>query len=195
MALDFDYPQGATPLDPDEVAGLIPQHITTQNDLNEWEATNILKARQWLYAQVRRGVLSEDFVIDLHRRMFGATWQWAGKFRRTDKNIGCDWLQINIKLHDLLADTKYWLKHDIYAIDEIAARFHHRLVAIHCFPNGNGRHARMMADAFLREQGIQPFAWGYRDLTKKTDIRELYLMALREADRGNISKLLEFVRQ
>lgn len=195
MALDFYYPQGATPLDPDEIAGLIPRHITTQNDLNEWEATNILKARQWLYAHVRRNVLSEDFVVDLHRRMFGATWQWAGQFRRTDKNIGCDWLQISIKLRDLLADAKYWLTHGIYAIDEIAARFHHRLVAIHCFPNGNGRHARMMADALLREQGIRPFAWGYGDLAKTTDVRELYLIALREADRGNMTKLLEFVRQ
>ena len=195
MALNLLYPDGATPLDPDEANRLIPRHITTHADLNEWEAANILKAQQWLYSRRRSGVLSEDFCIALHRRMFADTWRWAGSFRRTDKNIGCDWRYVGIKLRDLLADTRHWLNHRTFSADEAATRFHHRLVAIHCFPNGNGRHARMMADALLIEMDEAPFTWGKGDLITANAVRHQYLDALVAADGGDPSKLLAFVRQ
>lgn len=195
MALNLLYPDGATPLDPDEADGLIPRHITTHADLNEWEAANILKAQQWLYSRRRTGVLSEDFCIALHRRMFAETWGWAGSFRRSDKNIGCDWRYVGVKLRDLLNDARYWLERGTYSTDEAAARFHHRLVAIHCFPNGNGRHARLMTDALLREVGALPFSWGHGDLIAANTVRHQYLDALSTADRGDLSKLFAFVRQ
>lgn len=195
MALNLIYPDGATPLDPDEANGLIPRHITTHADLNEWEAANILKAQQWLYSRRRTGVLSEEFCVALHRRMFAETWRWAGSFRRTDKNIGCDWRYVGMRLRDLFDDTRYWLAHNTFPHDEAATRFHHRLVAIHCFPNGNGRHARMMTDALLREIGETPFTWGKCDLITANSARRQYLTALVAADNGDISQLLIFVRQ
>jgi Fic-DOC domain mobile mystery protein B len=194
MALTIDTPPGATPLDPDEARGLIPGHIATQGDLDEWEAANIIAARRWLYAHRRQDVLSEAFCRDLHRRMFDKTWTWAGTFRQSDKNIGVDWRYIGIRLRDVLDDTRYWLANRTYTVDEAATRFHHRLVCVHCFANGNGRHARMMTDAMLRECYASPFTWGSANLVNAGDARLRYLDALRAADSGNIQPLLAFVR-
>lgn len=189
------HPDAATPLDPDEAAGLIPAHIRTQAELNEWEQTNILEGQRWaLSRRTRAAPLTEAFVRQLHKRMFGKTWQWAGTFRSSDKNIGVDWRQVGVQLKDLLEDTRYRLDHGTYPLDEIAARFHHRLVSIHPFPNGNGRHARLMADVLLVRRGAEPFSWGRGDLVHARAARDRYLAALRAADRGEIGLLLEFVR-
>jgi len=186
---------GATPPDPDEASALVPTHITTQGELNEWEQQNILEAGAWLRRAARRHeVLSEKFARELHKRMFRRTWKWAGTFRRSDKNIGVDWRQIEVQLHDLLGDVKYQIEHATYPLDEIAARFHHRLVSIHPFPNGNGRHARMMADTLLTKQGAVPFTWGRADLMAEGAARQAYLNALRAADAGDFAPLLAFVR-
>jgi len=185
---------GATPLDPDEVAGLLPVHIRTQEELNEWEQTNIRSALRWLATGRRRDVLTEGFVRDLHRRMFDQTWRWAGRFRSTERNTGVAPEQIGPRLRDLLDDTKYWLEHGTYPPDEAAARLHHRLVAIHCFANGNGRHARLTADVLLAARGVPPFTWGRGDLVHEGDVRGRYLAALRAADGGDLNPLLAFVR-
>ncbi len=185
---------GNTPLDADETAGLLPTHITTQGALNEWEQANILEAEQWAFARKRRDVLSMSFVFELHRRMFGTTWTWAGQARTTEKNIGVAPSEIGPHILNLLRDTQYWLDHQTYDADEIAARFHHRLVQIHTFPNGNGRHGRLMADVLLFNLDRPHFSWGSADLYKKGDARERYLAALREADRSNVRPLMEFVR-
>lgn len=194
MALTIHYAPGATPLDPDEAKGLIPRHIATQGDLDEWEAANIIAAQRWLYAHNRHNVLTDAFCRDLHRRMFDKTWKWAGRFRHSDKNIGVDWHHINLRLRDVLDDARYWLDNSTYSIDEIAARFHHRLVYVHCFPNGNGRHARMMTDALLLSVSAIPFTWGRTNLVVVSDVRQRYLEALRAADRRDILPLLTFVR-
>ena len=189
------YLPGQTPLDPDEASGLIPDHITTQNDLNEWEAANIVKAREWLYSARLDDVLDEGFCLELHRCMFCDTWNWAGKFRRSDKNIGSDWRSIAVALRNLYEDVDYWIAHGTYGMDETAARFHHRLVAIHPFANGNGRHARMSADALLLIRGAEAFSWGQdAELGVDGNIRANYIRALKAADESDIGPLLAFAR-
>lgn len=194
MGLGDAHAPGATPLDPDEARGLIPGHIRTQAELNQWEQANVLEGSTWALRSRGRDFLSEGFVRELHRRMFGNTWRWAGTFRTTGKNIGVDSLQIGVKLRDLLNDANYWLEHRTYAVDEIAARFHHRLVAIHPFSNGNGRHARLMTDVLLKRQGAAAFTWGGANLESVGDARDRYLAALRAADAGDYAQLLAFVR-
>lgn len=168
-------PDGATPLDPEESEGLIPGHITTREELNEWETANILEAERWAFARTRSGILSIPFIKRLHAMMFGRTWSWAGEFRRSEKNIGISWGQIPIALRDLCDGARYWIDHDTYTLDEIAVRFHHRLTQIHPFPNGNGRHARLMTDLLLTTNGAQRFAWGRGDLNRGGDLRERYI--------------------
>ena len=184
---------GATPLDADERASLIPQHITTQAELNAWEQLNIAQGEQWARAQ-RSDVLDERFLRKMHQQMFGETWKWAGEFRRTDKNIGIDWVQIGIELKKLLDDVRYQINHASYSPDEIAARFHHRLVAIHLFPNGNGRHARLAADLLIEQLGETRFSWGSASLVDVGETRQRYISALHAADRGDIKPLLVFAR-
>lgn len=193
MGLNLDYPAGATPLDPDEAAGLIPAHITTMGQLNDWEAQNIVQAELWLRGR-RRNLLSPEFVRLLHKRMFSETWKWAGKFRNTEKSIGIDPAHIQARTHDLLEDIKAQLQYKSYPLDEIAARFHHRLVSIHPFANGNGRHARLMADLMLEEHGAPRFSWGQNSIANAVTAREQYIAALRAADGKNYQPLLNFVR-
>jgi Fic-DOC domain mobile mystery protein B len=194
VGLGDAHAPGATPLDPNEVDGLLPPHITTQEQLNEWEQANIVRAMAWLASTRKRNVLDEGFVRELHKRMFNDTWRWAGSFRKTERNIGVAPEQIAARLRDLLDDTRYWLEHETYSIDEAATRFHHRLVAIHCFANGNGRHARLMTDVMLGSRGAPPFTWGQGDLVHAGEVRDRYLAALRAADGREYSKLLAFVR-
>lgn len=193
MAVDFNYPAGATPLDADELASLIPGHITTQSDLNEWEQLNIQQGEAWARKQ-RKEILNDSFLRQLHRQMFGETWRWAGEFRKSDKNIGVDWLKISVELRKLLDDVRYQIEHASFAPDEIAVRFHHRLVAIHPFPNGNGRHARLMAD-LLAERLRQPrFTWGSGSLIDVSETRQRYISALQAADARDYEPLLAFAR-
>jgi len=192
----WDYPPGATLIDADEANGLIPQHITTQRQLNEWEQNNILMTEQWVSNQRFEiaKIATSEFVKQIHVKMFNKTWRWAGQFRKTNKNIGVDWPLVSVELKILLDDVQYQAENNIYPKDELAARFHHRLVAIHPFPNGNGRHARMMADIMLIALGCNRFSWGSNSLAESSPVRKLYIEALREADRMNYEKLITFVR-
>jgi len=197
--LDQNFPtgpagHGTTPLDQDEAEGLVPDHIQTVGGLNLWEQTNILRAEEWAFSRRRKDLLEASFIRGLHRRMFDETWTWAGTFRKTEKNIGVAPHAITASLYDLLTDVTYWLEHGTYSLDEIAARFHHRLVAIHPFPNGNGRHGRLMADLLLRNHGAEPFTWGRGDLQTPGKVRERYLNALHAADNGDIKPLIKFAR-
>jgi Fic-DOC domain mobile mystery protein B len=194
MAVNLDYPPGATPLDADELGSLIPGHITNQGELNEWEQLNILQGDAWAHKQQRKDLLDEAFLRQLHRRMFSETWRWAGDFRRSDKNIGVDWLKIGVELRQLLDDVHYQIEHTSYPPDEIAVRFHHRLVSIHPFPNGNGRHARLMADLLAERLGQPRFTWGSQSLTDANDTRRHYLAALQAADARDYAPLLAFAR-
>jgi len=193
MTVKLDDPPGATPLDADELASLIPGHITTQGELNEWEQLNIVQGENWARKQ-HKEILNEGFLRQLHRQLFGETWKWAGQFRKTDKNIGIDWLKIGVELKKLLDDTPYQSKHASYPPDEIAVRFHHRLVLIHPFPNGNGRHARLMADLLVERLGRPRFTWGSSSLVNANATRKDYIAALQAADARDIAPLLDFAR-
>lgn len=192
--MQFEYALGATPLDPDEAAGLVPKHITHQGDLNAWEQANIFQANRWAARQTKRDLLDEGFVRDLHRRMFDKTWLWAGTFRKSNKNIGVDWMQVAVKLRDLLDNTRYQIEHEVFGPQELAVRFHHQLVWIHAFANGNGRHARLMADLLAMRLGVGRLSWGsgYGSLTSVGDLRARYLSALRAADQGQYADLMVF---
>ncbi|MEX2239763.1 MAG: mobile mystery protein B [Burkholderiales bacterium] len=185
----------ATPLDPDESAGLVPGHIATREQLDEWEAENILAGRRWAArAAKRREILDDAFLRELHRRMFERTWKWAGSYRASEENIGIAPERVAEEVRKLLEDTKARLAGKVAPTDEIAARFHHRLVSIHPFPNGNGRHARLLTDLLLAANGAEPFTWGRGDLEHAGEARERYLAALRAADARDFAPLLAFVR-
>ena len=187
------YPAGSTPLEPEELEGLIPTYITTQEQLNVWEQANIIAAEQW--ASKKKNLLSIAFIQKLHNHMFNQTWKWAGKFRFSEKNIGINWYKIPEELQKLCSDVKYQLEHNTFPDDEIAVRMHHRLVWIHPFPNGNGRHARLMADLLIMQRGLQRFSWGAaQNLYESTPVRKKYIETLRLADRGDYSELVAFSR-
>lgn len=191
----FDEPEGATPLDPDEIIGLKFDHITTRGELDELEQINITQGLRWLGRRRSGDVLTEDFLRQLHRRLFGDVWDWAGSFRLREKNIGIDPFQITMALRTLLDDARYWAANDTYRPLEAAARFHHRMVQIHLFPNGNGRHARIAADILLRDYYDHPpieWASGF-DLQADSLRRGDYIKALRAADGETFGPLLAFV--
>lgn len=192
-------PDGATPIDPDEAEDLLPAHVSTRQELNELEEANIRDGLQWARRQVlrrRRSVdlLTEDFVYELHGRMFGALWKWAGAIRQTDKNIGVDKFIVRTEVRKLVEDARHWREHSVYEPIELAVRFHHRLVSIHPFANGNGRHARMMADLIVEQMGGEPLSWGGGSLIETSDLRSNYIAALRSADNGDLGPLLEFAQ-
>lgn len=193
--MTIEYPDGATPLDPNEMEGLKHPHLDTRGELDQLEQQNIQDGYRWLARQRKhKDFLSEAFLLDFHQHLFGAVWSWAGSFRRTDKNIGVDRFYIGIELRNLLNDARYWVEHGTYQREEFAARFHHRLVKIHLFPNGNGRHARIVTDVVLEKLlGVAPVNWGGRTLDKNGDHRQIYIQALRAADRNNYQPLIAFI--
>jgi Fic-DOC domain mobile mystery protein B len=189
----FVEPDDATPLTPEEMRDLIPTHITFRSELNEAEQENIALAQDWALGS-RRNLLSERFITELHRRMLGNVWRWAGRFRTSERNIGIPFYEIPVELRQLLDDARAWIDLESYPIDEIAMRLHHRLVQIHPFPNGNGRHSRLMADLLVMRKGAERFTWGRDSLHRAGDMRAHYIEALRAADNQDISPLLAFSR-
>lgn len=198
MSFQLEYPPGATPLNPNEVSGLIPTYISTQKELNAVEQANVLEGEKWAFSRRRKNVLTEKFLREFHKKMFGLVWKWAGTYRTSNKSIGVEWFQIPAEINKLLGDVQYWITHETYPLDEIAARFHHRLVWIHPFPNGNGRWARSMADVLLCSLGSERFSWGLHlkseTLDGHSEVRDRYIRSLRLADAHNFKELLAFVR-
>jgi Fic-DOC domain mobile mystery protein B len=191
MGLNSELVAGQTPLAPEELEGLSIPTITLKKELDEFEQRNIEKANRWkLRVRVTtKELLTEAFVRLVHKKMYGDVWRWAGQFRKTNKNIGLEWHHIPVELKKLLDDCAWWIEHELYTPDEIAIRFKHRLVSIHCFPNGNGRHSRLIADLLAEKVLGRPvFSWG------NGDDRQLYIQGLKAADKGNIETLLAFAR-
>lgn len=188
-----EHDDASTPLTAEEREQLIPAYITLRHELNEAEQANIMEVESWAFSRTRN-VLDERFLTNLHKRMFGQVWRWAGKYRRTARNIGVDAGLIPQNLRLLIDDCRYWIENATYAPDEIAARFHHRLVLIHPFSNGNGRHARLAADLLLVARSHPRFSWGQVSLVDASETRQRYVAALRAADQHDIRPLLEFVR-
>ncbi len=189
----FETDDNSTPLTEEEKQDLKAKWITTRAELNEMETRGIVEAELWLNKN-KKDILTENFIKKLHQKMFGNIWKWAGTFRKSEKNIGVAPYQIQPKLKILLEDVKFWLNNHTYPDLEIALRFHHRLVQIHPFPNGNGRLSRIMADLIMKQTGHNPISWG-NDLTGKTELRKNYISALQQADKGDYSYLIKFATE
>lgn len=197
MGLELEYSYGQTPLEEEEKEALLLKHITTKKELDEFEQQNIEKAIEWVIARkfTIENVLNEVFILDLHKRMFGDVWKWAGKFRTSDKNIGINKMLIPTHLYKLNEDCKYWIKNKTYQSDELAIGYKHRIVSIHPFANGNGRHSRLMADIIVEKLlGGKIFSWGRVNLSRTGDERTKYIDSIILADEGNIVPLIEFAR-
>ena len=197
MGLELIYQDGQTPLDEDEKEGLLIKSVNTRLELDELEQLNIEQAVEWTLRRKfnSQSILSEKFVNELHKRMYNEVWRWAGKFRKSDKNIGVDKFQIPTALRQLIDDTRYWVENKTYGEDEIALQFKHKIVSIHCYANGNGRHSRLMADVIISHIfGRKVFSWGRGNLEKAGEIRTTYLTAIRAADKGNMELLQKFAR-
>ncbi len=197
MGLDLNNIEGQTPLDEDEKEGLIIPTITTRGELDEFEQLGVEKTNEWLlkknFSIIK--ILTDVFVKDLHKRMFKGIWKWAGEFRKTNKNIGVDKFMIGTELKNLFDDCKHWIENKTFSEDEIAVRLSHRIVSIHPFTNGNGRHSRLMADILISKGFGKPyFTWGSVNLTKEGEARIKYIEALRAADKNDYKPLIEFVR-
>ena len=189
----FEQDDAATPLSEEEKEGLIPSYIALRGELNEAEQANILEAEEWAFKR-KRDVLDERFLDKLHKQMYSRVWRWAGQYRHTGKNIGVDAYRIPTELRQLLNDCRFWIENKTYSADEIATRFHHKLVWIHAYPNGNGRHARLATDLLLTALGRPRFTWGCVNLVNASETRLAYVTALRAADNHDIGPLLEFTR-
>ncbi len=199
MGLNLEYSTGQTPIDANESDGLKIKTITTQSELNEFEQLNIERALHWTLRKrfTADQILSEEFILSLHKKMYGDVWKWAGKFRTSEKNLGIPVPLIGIELRKLIDDTHFWINHNSFPPDEIAIRFKHRLVSIHCFPNGNGRHSRLLADLIVEKLFQAPsFSWGQSHYLHASNeyVRTAYLTALKEADQNNYKPLIEFAR-
>jgi Fic-DOC domain mobile mystery protein B len=200
LILNHKYSDGNTPIRPEEAEQLIPR-ISTMGELNEYEALNILRAREWAFANrtmKSTEPLEEPYVRELHHRMFDNVWKWAGAYRKHEPNIGCDPREILQRIPQLLGNVQYSLEHKTFPVDECLVRFHHQLISkIHPFPNGNGRHARMITDIVAMKLGHPEFTWGAgKDLVAEGDARIRYLAALRalDANENDVKLLLAFAR-
>lgn len=199
MGLNLESVKGQTPLTEEEKEGLLIQSISTRVELDELEQQNIEYGIKWTMGKRfdKDQLISENFIKRLHKEMYGHVWSWAGDFRRADKNLGVSWLAIPVEVRKLITDCKYWIDHRSFQPEEIAVRFKHKLVQIHCFPNGNGRHSRLMADLILEKLfGLDAFSWGSRaNLAKAGNSREEYIKAIKEADNNKIDLLVAFARK
>ena len=195
MGLTIEYIDGQTPLSEEEKDGLKIPSITTREELDEFEQLNIEKAIQWTFGKKLKAeqLLSEKFIKDLHKRMYGEVWKWAGTFRNSEKNLGIKSYLIPVQLKQLLDDTLFWHENNTYPPAELAIRFKHQLVSVHCFPNGNGRHSRLMADLIMEKLFHQSFfTWGSNNLNKANESRKNYINAVRKADNYDIQPLITF---
>jgi Fic-DOC domain mobile mystery protein B len=197
MGLTIEYIDGQTPLNEEEKDGLRILSITTREELDEFEQLNIEKAIQWTFGKKIKTeqLFSEKFIKELHKRMYGDVWKWAGTFRTSEKNLGIKKYLIAIELKQLLDDAIFWKENSVYNPEELAIRFKHRLVSIHCFANGNGRHSRLMADLIMEKlYSNNFFSWGSTNLVKATETRSNYIQAVRKADNNDIEPLILFAK-
>jgi Fic-DOC domain mobile mystery protein B len=193
MTEPFEADDAATPITPAEREGLIPTHITLRGELNELEQQNIAEANAWAFER-KRNVLDEGFLRGLHRRMFGKVWRWAGDYRKTERNLGVKPHLIQPEMIQAINDARYWVEHKSYEPDELAVRFHHKIVLVHPFPNGNGRWSRLAADLLVTAQGGTRFSWGGANLQAKGKARDAYIAALHAADDHDFAPLIAFAR-
>lgn len=197
MGLNLIYIDGQTPLDEEEKEGLLITMISTREELDEFEQYNIEKAIQWIYSRKlkKEQLLSEKFIKELHKKMYGEVWRWAGKFRTSEKNLGVTSYKIATELKVLIDDCLFWIENNTFEPVEIAVRFKHKLVSIHCFSNGNGRHSRLMADLIMEKIFVKPvLGWGGNNLVQQNNTRNHYIKAVKLADKNEFRTLIEFAQ-
>lgn len=195
----FEMPEGATPLDPDEIQGLLIDTITTQGELNFAEQQSIIESSKWIFETNHKSILTDQFFKNLHKKMFQSVWAWAGKHRKANKNIGVEPHNISTEIKKLCDDCEYWIENKTYDWNEIAARFHHKVVWIHPFANGNGRFSRILTDILLKKYKQPPLSWGRNtfskdDFSSESKLRTEYILSLRDADNKKFQKLIQFIQ-
>lgn len=195
----FEMPEGATPLDADEMQGLLIDTITTQAELNFVEQQSIIESSKWIFETNHKTILTDQFFKKLHKKMFQSVWTWAGFHRTTNKNIGVEPYKISTEIKKLCDDCEYWIENQTYDWNEIAARFHHKVVWIHPFANGNGRFSRILTDILLKKHNQTTLTWGRNtfskdDFSSESALRTEYILSLREADNKKFRKLIHFIR-
>lgn len=198
---DSDNEKDHTPLTEEEKAGLrLP--LFFKNQLNEAEAINISAARSWALLRRRpipaKRILTEEWLKQLHKKMYGDVWKWAGNYRTSQRNLGDNSWEIHMNLRMLLADANFWIDDSspsALGADEIAVQLSHRSVLIHPFPNGNGRWSRLLADILVVSLGKTPFSWGSGSASNEILLRKQYIDALHDADRNHdYEAILRFAR-
>ena len=197
MGLELNYIYGQSPISEEEKEGLLIKTISTRSELDEFEQQNIESAVEWTLKRKFGAdrILTIDFIKELHGQMFNNVWVWAGTFRKTNKNLGVDKAQIPQQASILIDDCKYWINNNTFLPDEIAVRLEYRLVSIHPFPNGNGRHSRLFADILISHIfSREVFSWGRRNLSNPGNLRISYIVALHKADKGDFKSLIKFAR-
>ena len=198
--LSFGDDDANTPLTEEVLEGLIPSWVTTRADFNEVEARNAVAGYDWIRSTrpTAGEILTTDFVQELHLRMFGEVWRWAGTYRRTETNIGVDWWTISVAVMRLVDDFSHRLgcgaSGESAEIDLVCVEYHHRMVKIHPFPNGNGRHARACGDALAMALDRPAFSWGRASIVTDKLTRSSYIGAIRNADEGDLETLRSFAR-
>lgn len=184
----------------DDTSGLILTHLTTRTERNAAEAHIISLAYDKYIFEARRKKqgarwFTNEFICAVHRDMFGSIWDWAGKYRTDNLNIGVDWRLISEQIHLLCDDFLYWdSTTSTMTVLEVAARLQNRLTKIHPFRNGNGRHARLITDIFFYSRRHPLPEWPQTHLMSEGhQIRELYIAAMQKADQGDFSSLIRFL--
>lgn len=190
--LDQPDGDGHTLVPDDELEHLKLSYIRTRGELNAAEQAGIAR----VYASRRRPtldrLLDDLYLRRLHRRMYDQVWDWAGRYRLVDTNIGIDPPQIPAAVRDLVAGAKMWFDGGDPSVE--AVRLYHRLVFIHPFVNGNGRFSRLAAHFAGRALDIEPFTWGASLGLDTTTLRRRHLEALWAADAGDLDPLIVFSR-
>lgn len=180
----------------DDISGL-KLDTSKQYTLQEvylYEAKNITRATIKYFSKTpdkKIAPFSFEWFLILHQEMFGDVWDWAGKLRQVELSIGVQAYLVSTELKKLVDDLAFWDEHKTFSVIEISARLHHRAVQIHPFKNGNGRWSRMLANIYLKQNGLNPTKWNEDLLSKENPHRDDYIQALKFADDRDYSQLIK----
>jgi len=166
----------------------------TMDEIYFYEAKNITQATLKYLSLVPEKKLAPftyAWLLLLHKEMFGDVWEWAGKLRQVELSIGVKAYLVSTEIKKLVDDLAFWEENKSFDVIETAALIHHRAVQIHPFLNGNGRWSRMLANIYLKQNGIQPTKWNENLLSKVNLHRDDYIKALKKADGGDYGDLIE----
>ena len=160
------------------------------------EAKNHYEALEYLYSLVEKDNsqnISEYLIRNLHKLVTAETdKEWAGNYRNSNviivgsEHTPPDAFEVSIVMGDLIK----WLRGNQKKLHpiELAAIFHHKLVFIHPFFDGNGRTARLAMNLLLMQKSY-PMA-----VMLKND-RKKYYQTLSRADEKDYAPFVRFIAQ